>query len=92
VSGSPDEAQRQRLDALLTTPQFQEVKPLMITTYERGKNEGERRLTLLQLERKFGPLPPAVKQRVEALPPEELLRVALDLVKAQSLKELGLVD
>jgi hypothetical protein len=30
-----DEAQRQRLQALLTTEQYQHVRPLMITTYER---------------------------------------------------------
>src|SRR5947208_815691 len=57
-----DEAQRQRLQALLTTAQYQEVRPLMITTYERGKIEGKiegkmegkiegrRETALLQLE------------------------------------------
>jgi hypothetical protein len=31
-----DEAQRLRLQALLTTETYQEVRPIMITTYERG--------------------------------------------------------
>jgi hypothetical protein len=94
--GDLDEAQRQRLEALLATPQYQEVRPLVITTYERGKLEGKmeerREMVLLQLEAKFGPLPPAIKQRVEALSPEQLRQVALEFVKAQSLKELGLED
>jgi hypothetical protein len=87
-----DEAQPQRFQALLTTDQYQEVRPLRVTTYERGKIEGERQLTLLLLEKKFGTLPPAVKQRLESISPEELRRLALDFVQAQSLKELGLQD
>jgi hypothetical protein len=87
-----DEAQRQRLQALLTTEQYQDVRPLMITTYERGKMEGRRETALLQLEAKFGPLPPEVKQRVEALSPEQLHQLALDLMKSQSLEELRLAD
>src|SRR5262249_58174955 len=35
-----DEAERQRLQALLTSEQYQEVRPFMITTFERGKIEG----------------------------------------------------
>ena len=70
----------------------------MITTYERGKIEGrmegrvegQRETALLLLEAKFGPLAPEVKQQVEALPSEQLRQVLLDLVKAQSLKELHL--
>ena len=64
----------------------------MITTYERGKIEGRREMALLQLEAKFGPLAPGIKQRVEALSPEQLRQLLLDLVKGQSLKELHLED
>jgi hypothetical protein len=87
-----DEDQRQRLQALLTTQAYQEVRPFMITTYERGKIEGRREMALLQLEAKFGPLAPGIKQRVEALSPEQLRQLLLDLVKGQSLKELHLED
>jgi hypothetical protein len=38
------------------------------------------------------PLPPAVRQRVEALSPEELRQLTLDFVKAQSLKDLRLAE
>jgi hypothetical protein len=87
-----DEAQKERLQALLTTEPYQEVKPIMITTYERGILHGKRQLTLRLLEAKFGPLSPAVRERVESLPPEELQKLALELMKAQSLKELRLED
>lgn len=98
--GDLDEAQRQRLQALLTTEQYQEVRPFMLTTYERGKIEGrtegrlegQRETALRQLEAKFGPLPPEVKQRVEALSSEQLGQVLLDLIKADSLKEVHLED
>jgi Domain of unknown function (DUF4351) len=69
-----------------------EVRPIMITTYERGKIAERRETALLQLEARFGPLSPAVRQRVEGLSPEELRQLTLDLVKAQSLKELRLED
>jgi hypothetical protein len=85
---------------LLTSEEYQEVGPFMITTYERGKIEGrlegrieERRETaLLLLEAKFGPLSPEVKQRVEILSSELLRQLLLDVVKAESLKQLHLED
>ena len=94
--GDLDPAQQERLQALLTTEQYQEVRPFMITTYERGIQQGiqrgQRQLVLRQLEAKFGPLTPEVKQRVEALSTEQLDQLALDFVKAQSLKDLRLED
>jgi hypothetical protein len=59
---------------------------------ERGILEGERRSALRQLEAKFGPLSPEVKQRVEALSSEGLARLQLDLLQPRSLQELGLAD
>jgi hypothetical protein len=90
--GNLDEAQRQRLQALLATEQYQEARPLMITTYERGILQGQRKTALMQLEAKFGRLSADVKQRVEALAPEQLDQLLLDLIKSQSLKELHLED
>jgi hypothetical protein len=95
-----DEAQKQRLQALLNTPTYQEVKTGMITTYERGLQrgreegilQGEKRSTLRQLEAKFGPLPPEVVGRVEALSSEWLAQLQVALLKAQSLKELQLQE
>ncbi|MCI0457135.1 MAG: hypothetical protein L0Z62_09165, partial [Gemmataceae bacterium] len=85
-----DEVQKERLQALLTTEPYQEIKPLMITTYERGKIAERREMVLFLLETQFGPLSPEVKQRVEAVSPENLRQLILNLMKGQSLKELGL--
>ncbi len=96
-----DEAEKARLQALLTTEQYQEVKPLMTTTYERGLAQGvsqgvsqgilqgERNMALLVLEEKFGPLPPALKQRAEGLSPDELRQLLSKALKAGSLEELN---
>jgi hypothetical protein len=86
-----DEDQRQRLQALLTSEQYQEVRPFMMTTYERGIIEGQRRMALRQLAAKFGPLSPAITQRVQGLSPEQLDQLLLDLLKSSTLKELGLL-
>jgi hypothetical protein len=99
-----DEAQTERLQALLHAGAYHEVEPLMKTTYERGIEhgiergiqqgieQGERRSALRQMEAKFGPLAPAVKQQVEALSPDALARLQIDLLKAQALEELHLDD
>ena len=65
---------------------------ITILTRERGKIAERRETALLQLEARFGPLAAAIRQRVEALSPEELRQLTLDFVKAQSLKELRLED
>ena len=64
----------------------------MLTTYDRWKVEGHREAALLQLEAKFGALRPEVRQRVEALSPEQVHQLLLDLVQNLSLKELHLED
>lgn len=108
-----DEAQKERLGALLESETYREVEPLMKTTYERGKADayreveplmkttyergieygilqGERRAALRLMEAKFRPLPAEVRQQVEALSPEALARLQIDLLQAQTLDELRL--
>ena len=85
---------------MLHAEAYREVEPLMKTTYERGIEDGiergieqgERRLTLRLMEAKFGPLSAEIKQQVEALSPEALARLQIDLLKAQALEELRLID
>jgi hypothetical protein len=93
-----DDAQGERLLALLHTEAYQEVEAIMKTTYERGIEQGvergivqgERRSTLRQLEAKFGPLSPAAREQVEAMSLEALAQLQIDLLTAQSLDELRL--
>jgi hypothetical protein len=59
---------------------------------ERGIEQGMRQSALRLMEAKFGPLPPRVKQQVEALSRDAVARLQLDLLKAQSLDELRLDD
>ena len=44
------------------------------------------------MQAKFGPLTPEVVQQVEALSPEALAQLQLELLKAQTLEELHLND
>ena len=81
---------------MLHTEAYQEVEPLMKTTYERGIErgieQGERRSALRLMEAKFGPLSLKVKERVEALSPAALAQLQIDLLKANALEELHLDD
>ena len=44
------------------------------------------------LEERFGPLPPAVLERLQQLPAEQLTPLGKAVLHAQSLRELGLED
>ncbi len=55
---------------------------------EKGKEEGERKIVLRQIARRFGSVPPAVRKRIEALPVPKLERLAIRLLDARSLDEL----
>ena len=57
-----------------------------------GRTRCERRLTQRLMEARFGPLTPKLKQQVEALSPEALAQLQLNLLKAQALEELRLDD
>lgn len=87
---------------LLDSEPFREVKPMALTlneivlerrVEERVKEqvaERERESLRMALEARFGPLTPGVRQRVDALPAERLRDVLLQVVKGQSLQEMGL--
>jgi len=53
-----------------------------------GRMEGERRVVLRQIGRRFGPVPDWAKQRVEALSASQLEQVELRLLDAGSLEDL----
>jgi Domain of unknown function (DUF4351) len=72
--------------------QFPEADIVVNSIEERGRLLGKRDVLRKQLEKKFGPLPPDVLQRVEALSVERLDEIALSYTDVSSLKELGLTD
>ena len=51
--------------------------------------QGERRSALRQMEAKFGQLSPEIKQQVEALSPESLAQLQLDLLTAKRSKNFA---
>src|SRR5262249_31659795 len=63
-----DEEQERQFQELLHTERYREVMPMMTTTFEKGLQQGreeglqqgQRQLLRIQLEKRFGPLPPAV--------------------------------
>jgi hypothetical protein len=60
------------------------------TGFEEGLRQGERRVVQAQLDRRFGPLPPEIRIRLESLSLEELDEVSLQLLDAKSLDDLEL--
>jgi hypothetical protein len=54
----------------------------------KGRAEGQMELLLSMIEKRFGPIPPAISQRVEALKPAQLKRLALRLLDAQHIEDL----
>jgi Domain of unknown function (DUF4351) len=73
---------------LLQRTEAQALKKGRLEGRREGRREGEVRLLLGQLERKFGPLPEAVRQRVSAADSERLLRWGEGLLAAERLDEL----
>jgi hypothetical protein len=74
----------------LLTERYQEVREMVLTTFDKGRMEGQRLILQHQLEKKFGPLPDKAIARLAALPAERLLQLAEAVLTAASLKELGL--
>ena len=94
-----DEAQAQELEALLRTERYQGAQAMAVTTFEKGVQAGLQqglqswRMALQkQLEVRFGPLSASARERLDSVGPERLEALALELLKAQSLQELGLED
>lgn len=64
----------------------------MVTTYERGKIEGQietcRENVLMLLEARFPPLPEGMEKRVSALSLDQLKKLLVDIVKANAIDDL----
>ncbi len=53
-----------------------------------GREEGERRIVLRMIAKRFGQVPAAARKRIEALPAFKLERIAIRLLDAHSLDDL----
>jgi hypothetical protein len=62
------------------------------TSYEKGQENGRRELVRDMLEEKFGPLSAAVLEKLDRLSAGQLKALAQSLLRARSLRELGLED
>lgn len=76
----------------LAAERFPEGKVMLNSIEERGRIKERRALVTKLLERKFGALPAPVVEKLNGLSPERLEEIALELVGASSLAELGLTD
>jgi len=89
-----EEAQRREFERLLASEPYQGVQAMRATWFEEGEAKGrelERRQILQELlEERFGPLDPAVRERLQSLPSERLTQLLRAVVKAKSLEDLGL--
>ncbi len=65
---------------------------MAVTTFEKGLQQGQRTTLQKQLEARFGPLSASARGRLDSLGSERLEALALALLEAQSLQELGLED
>jgi hypothetical protein len=93
-----DEQQREAFEKLLASKPYQRAQAMQKTIYdearELGEAEGQRKTecncVLMLLEEKFGTVPLSTRKKIERLTSAERQRMLRDLLRAASLKELGL--
>jgi hypothetical protein len=84
--------QWEAFERLIRTPPYRGVQAMMKTWKEEGIDIGRRQLVLEQLEERFGPVSPSVRSRIESLAGDKLRQIGKALLKATSLRDLGLED
>jgi hypothetical protein len=87
-----EEPQLREFERVLLTEPYKEILHMGTTWTERGEERGQRRLLQVQLEERFGPLAQQARERLAAWPVEKLQDLGRALMRAQSLRELGLED
>ncbi len=87
-----DSEQKREYEELLTGESYFKVRAMNKTVYETGVERGQKSLVGEQLQERFGPLPTKAVDRLDQLTAERLREVGKALLRANSLKELGLVD
>jgi hypothetical protein len=91
-----DAAQQKQFEQMLASEPYRGVLGMRTTWFEQGEakglERGQRAILALQLEERFGPLQPQVRERLEALSTDQITDLARRLLRAKSLQELGLTD
>lgn len=91
-----DDEQTEEFDNVLKSQTYKEAKIMKQTIYARAIEEGHRlgllEVVEMQLSERFGRLSEATLSQVRSLSEEDLKRLALQIFKAESLQDLGLVD
>jgi hypothetical protein len=99
-----DEEQQREFERLVVTEPYQGLRAMNTTWFEKGVQQGiqqgreegmeagRREMLREQLEERFGPLAPPVVERLQQLPRERVLALSKTVLRAQSLRELGLED
>ena len=87
-----DEPQRREFQRMVAGEPYQGVRAMNKTWFEMGEEEGRRKVLRQLLQERFGPLPPVAQQRLTEWPAERLEPLVTAVIKAQSLKEMGLED
>jgi hypothetical protein len=91
-----DDEQQREFERLVVSERYQGVQAMNTTWFEkgieRGREQASRQILLEQLEERFGSLSADVKERLVALAAGDVARLLKALVRAQSLRDLGLEE
>jgi flagellar biosynthesis/type III secretory pathway protein FliH len=99
-----DAEQQREFERFIATEPYVGVKAMNTTWYEKGlqkgrdegrqegREEGCRTVLRDLVDDKFGPLAAEVEERLQKLPADRLVALSKAVLRAQSLRDLGLAD
>jgi len=91
-----DPEQQRQFEQLIGTEPYRGVHAMNTTWFEKGtqkgREEGRRAVLGDQVEEKFGRLSPEQQERLQQLPADRLIALTKAVLRAESLRELGLED
>jgi hypothetical protein len=93
-----DEEQQREFERLAATEPYGGLRAMNLTWYDKGvlqgvlqgREEGGREVLRELLAERFGPLAPPVIERLQQLPHERVMALSKAVLRAESLRELGL--
>ena len=99
-----DPEQQRAFEQLLATEPYRGAQAMNTTWFEKGlqkglqegiekgREEGQRAVLRDLVDERSGPLSPQVQERLQQLPADRLVALSKAVLRAQSLRELGLED